>query len=318
MCANFVCSKNSNLEDDYATRFPIRHKITGDTTFSARAKQANALPTTRREAYNATQQTSQTNSYEPRRRTECLQPPTSVTLWQAGFPNAGCHSVVTSGPRVSGDRTADANTVARVGLASKAGRCRHLSQPSTACATLHGWHQFPQNTMSTLDLFTEAESDVEVIARGAFLLRGFVADTDATLLAEIVRISKVAPFRHMVTPAGYRMSAAMTNCGPAGWTTDCNGYRYECVDPTTGNAWPPLPGLFSNTATRAAKKVGYKHFAPDACLIRAPDYHCTRTAMRLISPLRSSQCHSAYQQFSCSVDRTVPTGRNAFRYNMVT
>ncbi len=121
--------------------------------------------------------------------------------------------------------------------------------------------------MSTLDLFTEAESDVEVIARGAFLLRGFVADTDATLLAEIVRISKVAPFRHMVTPAGYRMSAAMTNCGPAGWTTDCNGYRYECVDPTTGNAWPPLPGLFSNTATRAAKKVGYKHFAPDACLI---------------------------------------------------
>ena len=78
--------------------------------------------------------------------------------------------------------------------------------------------------MSTLDLFTEAESDVEVIARGAFLLRGFVADTDATLLAEIVRISKVAPFRHMVTPAGYRVSAAMTNCGPAGWTTRVEGH----------------------------------------------------------------------------------------------
>ena len=50
-----------------------------------------------------------------------------------------------------------------------------------------------------------------------------------------------APFRHLVTPGGFRMSVAMTNCGALGWVTDRTGYRYDAVDPDSGRAWPPLP-----------------------------------------------------------------------------
>ncbi|STU64620.1 alkylated DNA repair protein AlkB [Klebsiella pneumoniae subsp. ozaenae] len=35
----------------------------------------------------------------------------------------------------------------------------------------------------------------------------------------------------MVTPGGYTMSVAMTNCGALGWTTDRQGYLYAPVDP---------------------------------------------------------------------------------------
>ena len=51
-------------------------------------------------------------------------------------------------------------------------------------------------------------------------------------------ILALAPFRHMVTPGGYRMSVAMTNCGDTGWVTDRRGYRYDAVDPLTERPWP--------------------------------------------------------------------------------
>ena len=41
------------------------------------------------------------------------------------------------------------------------------------------------------------------------------------------RCIAAAPFRHMVTPGGSRMSVAMTNCGALGWVTDRRGYRYD-------------------------------------------------------------------------------------------
>ena len=121
--------------------------------------------------------------------------------------------------------------------------------------------------MSTPDLFVDAQGDVQGIADGAALLRGFAVDTAATLLAKIQRVAEAAAFRHMVTPGGYEMSAAMTNCGTAGWTTDRSGYRYERLDPKTGNAWPPLPEAFMDLAGRAAADAGYAGFTPDACLI---------------------------------------------------
>jgi len=121
--------------------------------------------------------------------------------------------------------------------------------------------------MNTPDLFAAPEGGVEAIADGAVLLRGFVLDAATALLAEIERVAEAASFRHMVTPAGYEMSAAMTNCGTAGWTTDRSGYRYEHLDPKTGNAWPPLPEAFMDLAWRAAADAGYAGFTPDACLI---------------------------------------------------
>lgn len=63
------------------------------------------------------------------------------------------------------------------------------------------------------------------------------------------------------------MSVAMTNCGDMGWVSDRRGYRYTATDPTSGNAWPPMPQSFSELARDAAITAGFAEFAPDACLI---------------------------------------------------
>lgn len=120
------------------------------------------------------------------------------------------------------------------------------------------------------DLFGGQEprqSAREKMAEGAVLLRGFALDTDADLLVAIAAITAVSPFRKMVTPGGFLMSVAMTNCGRAGWVTDRTGYRYDTNDPETGNPWPPIPESFMSLAVGAAAEAGYPAFYPDACLI---------------------------------------------------
>jgi len=107
----------------------------------------------------------------------------------------------------------------------------------------------------------------EAIADGAILLRGFARPDLAALIGAIAEIAKSAPFRHMITPGGYRMSVAMTNCGRAGWITDRRGYRYDGLDPATQKPWPDMPPLFHDLAARAAALAGFENFDPDACLI---------------------------------------------------
>lgn len=69
------------------------------------------------------------------------------------------------------------------------------------------------------------------MADGAWLLRHHALDGANDLMREIDEIAAAAPFRHMVTPGGFSMSVAMTNCGPYGWVTDRRGYRYQTTDP---------------------------------------------------------------------------------------
>ncbi|MGH6981298.1 MAG: DNA oxidative demethylase AlkB [Stellaceae bacterium] len=108
---------------------------------------------------------------------------------------------------------------------------------------------------------------VEPLDLGAALLRGFARGETAALEKEIERIAEAAPFRHMVTPGGFAMSVAMTNCGGRGWITDRKGYRYSAVDPDNGKAWPAMPDMFRDLARRAAEAAGFTAFAPDSCLI---------------------------------------------------
>jgi alkylated DNA repair protein (DNA oxidative demethylase) len=107
----------------------------------------------------------------------------------------------------------------------------------------------------------------EPLEEGAVLLRGFVRDQAADLIAAVDRIAQTAPFRFLVTPGGYSMSVAMTNCGRVGWVSDRKGYRYDPIDPDSGNPWPPLPPLFLDLARRAAAEAGFENYDPDACLI---------------------------------------------------
>jgi alkylated DNA repair protein (DNA oxidative demethylase) len=104
-------------------------------------------------------------------------------------------------------------------------------------------------------------------APGAILLRNFAQAEQIELIAAIEAIAAAALFRQMVTPGGFTMSVALTNCGEAGWISDRTGYRYSATDPLSGKPWPSMPALFKNLATRAAAAAGYAGFTPDACLI---------------------------------------------------
>jgi DNA oxidative demethylase len=119
----------------------------------------------------------------------------------------------------------------------------------------------------TGDLLDGTACGTEPLAEGASLLRGFARGEIARLLAALRRVTGAAPFRHMVTPGGYTMSVAMTNCGAVGWVTDRSGYRYDSVDPMTGRPWPPMPEPFRALAARAAAVSGFPCFEPDACLV---------------------------------------------------
>ena len=107
----------------------------------------------------------------------------------------------------------------------------------------------------------------EDMAEGAVLLRGKAKPFEDDLLAALHAITTLSRFRHMVTPGGFVMSVAMTNCGAAGWVTDRSGYRYDRNDPETGKPWPDMPSSFLQLATEAATEAGYPDFVPDACLI---------------------------------------------------
>lgn len=122
----------------------------------------------------------------------------------------------------------------------------------------------------TLDLFGEASTVLEPkeqLASGAFLLRGFALRDETEVLSALRGLLAEAPLRHMVTPGGYHMSVAMTNCGLVGWVSDRTGYRYDAIDPESGKRWPKMPEAFFKLASRAASEAGFLGFRPDACLV---------------------------------------------------
>lgn len=120
------------------------------------------------------------------------------------------------------------------------------------------------------DLFanlSDSQPARETIADGAVLLRNSFTTEEPDVLAALRVIVKQAPFRHLVTPGGHTMSVAMTNCGRVGWVSDPSGYRYDPIDPDSGQPWPELPPSFRDLAARAAEQGGFSAFTPDACLI---------------------------------------------------
>ncbi|MCC6588939.1 MAG: DNA oxidative demethylase AlkB [Bryobacterales bacterium] len=107
----------------------------------------------------------------------------------------------------------------------------------------------------------------EPLEDGAVILRAFALPYAQSLLSGVHQIAEAAPFRHLVTPGGYTMSVAMTNCGRVGWVSDRRGYRYDPSDPDTNLAWPAMPPAFVNLAKQSAAKAGFEAYDPDACLI---------------------------------------------------
>lgn len=120
------------------------------------------------------------------------------------------------------------------------------------------------------DLFAadkQIEPWAERLGDGAVLLHAQARDAAPWLWSGVQAVVVQAPLRNMLTPGGYRMSVAMSNCGALGWVTDRSGYRYSPCDPETSMPWPEMPSGFSALAASAALAAGFESFVPDACLI---------------------------------------------------
>jgi alkylated DNA repair protein (DNA oxidative demethylase) len=88
--------------------------------------------------------------------------------------------------------------------------------------------------------------------------------TQEALLAEIREVIRAAPLYTPTMPkSGRPFSVRMTNCGPLGWVSDRDGYRYQTQHPESGRPWPPMPALLLTAWTDLA------HYdePPEACLI---------------------------------------------------
>lgn len=122
--------------------------------------------------------------------------------------------------------------------------------------------------MSSPGLFEQPDHGfVQPLGPGACVLRGFALPCADRLLADLRLIEELSPFRHMVTPGGFPMSVALTNCGTLGWTTDRSGYRYTKADPESNRPWPEMPEVLVRLAQKASETACFGRFSPDACLV---------------------------------------------------
>ena len=84
------------------------------------------------------------------------------------------------------------------------------------------------------------------------------------LLVALREVMRRAPlYTPRMPKSGRPLSVRMTNCGPLGWMTDADGYRYQSNHPETGEPWPPIPQILLAAWQDLSR---YPH-APEACLV---------------------------------------------------
>jgi len=84
---------------------------------------------------------------------------------------------------------------------------------------------------SIFEMEPPAPLSKDILGADTAVLAGFALDAEEELLSSLKDVIERSPFRNMVTPGGFRMSVAMSNCGSLGWVTDRTGYRYDEIDP---------------------------------------------------------------------------------------
>ena len=115
------------------------------------------------------------------------------------------------------------------------------------------------------DLFSPIAPEIEELRPGIFLFRSHVNVEE--FMKVVTSTAEKIPFRQMITPGGKKINVSVTSMGENGWYSDRRGYRYERIDPVTGNEWPKMPKDIETIISNAAKKAGFENFFPDSCLI---------------------------------------------------
>jgi alkylated DNA repair protein (DNA oxidative demethylase) len=106
---------------------------------------------------------------------------------------------------------------------------------------------------------------VVAISPGVDYFPGFLDRAVQEALREDVQgiLAEAPLFRPRMPRTGKPFSVSMSNCGPLGWVSDEDGYRYQPTHPKTGRPWPAMPARF--LAAFAAIAPGAP--PPEACLI---------------------------------------------------
>jgi DNA oxidative demethylase len=108
-------------------------------------------------------------------------------------------------------------------------------------------------------------SPPETLAPGLILHRGWLTRAaQEALVTELRAVIRAAPlFTPRMLRTGTPFSVRMTNCGPLGWVSDINGYRYQPLHPDTAASWPPIPAVLLAAWNVLAGFPG----PPEACLV---------------------------------------------------
>ena len=139
-------------------------------------------------------------------------------------------------------------------------------------------------------------------------------ESQREVLAAVRAVIAEAPLYSPRMPrSGKPFSVKMTNCGPLGWVSDIEGYRYQPMHPETGKAWPPIPPIVMQAWETLS---GYPH-PPEACLV---NYYAADTRMGLHQDKdeadfqrRSYRCRSATRRCSGSAARSRSDPTRSFR-----
>ena len=107
----------------------------------------------------------------------------------------------------------------------------------------------------------------DILGSGTAVLSGFALDVEDELISSLKCVVERSPFHNMVTPGGFRMSVAMSNCGALGWITDRTGYRYDAIDPQIESFLACHASGISKARHICRRRSRLPSFVPDACLI---------------------------------------------------
>lgn len=107
------------------------------------------------------------------------------------------------------------------------------------------------------------------LAPGALWFRNALERSAQEELVSVIRqvLAQAPLFQPTMPRTGKPLSVRMSNCGPLGWVSDADGYRYQSFHPQTRAPWPPMPPVILDLWNRFSGLEAPQSVPPEACLI---------------------------------------------------